>query len=77
MTVNRIWQHYFGTGLVETAEDFGAQGTFPSHPDLLDWLATELIRLKGDTKALTRLIVTSATYRQSARPSPRALRIDP
>ncbi len=77
VTVNRIWQHYFGTGLVETAEDFGAQGAFPSHPDLLDWLATELIRLKWDTKALTRLIVTSATYRQTARPSPRALRIDP
>ena len=77
VTVNRIWQHHFGTGLVASAEDFGAQGAFPSHPDLLDWLATELIRLGWDTKALTRLIVTSATYRQDTRPSRRARRIDP
>lgn len=77
VTVNRIWQHHFGTGLVQSAEDFGVQGDFPSHPDLLDWLASELIRLKWDTKALTRLIVTSATYRQAARPSPRSRRVDP
>ena len=65
VTVNRFWQHYFGTGLVKTVDDFGAQGDFPSHPDLLDWLATEFIRSGWDMKAMQKLIVTSATYRQA------------
>jgi hypothetical protein len=65
VTVNRFWQHYFGVGLVKTAENFGVQGEFPSHPDLLDWLATEFIRTGWDMKAMQRLIVTSATYRQA------------
>jgi mono/diheme cytochrome c family protein len=67
VAVNRFWAQLFGTGLVETEEDFGTQGELPSHPELLDWLATEYVRLGWDTKALLRLIVTSATYRQSAR----------
>jgi len=77
VTVNRIWQHHFGTGLVKTAEDFGAQGDWPSHPDLLDWLATELVRLKWDVKAFQRMIVTSATYLQSSRSSAAARQRDP
>ena len=68
--VNRIWQQYFGRGLVETENDFGTQGTLPSHPELLDWLATEFTAQKWSMKALHRLIVTSATYRQSSRARP-------
>ncbi|RPF84220.1 MAG: DUF1553 domain-containing protein [Roseibacillus sp. TMED18] len=75
--VNRLWQHHFGTGLVKSSEDFGVQGDFPSHPDLLDWLATELIRLNWDIKALQKLIVTSSTYCQSSHPSPLARKVDP
>jgi hypothetical protein len=67
VTVNRIWQRYFGRGLVKTAEDFGTQGERASHPELLDWLATEFVRLGWSQKAVHRLIVTSATYRQSSR----------
>jgi hypothetical protein len=67
--VNRLWQMVFGTGLVETMEDFGSQGEWPSHPELLDWLATELVRGGWDLKATLRQIVTSATYRQSSRVS--------
>lgn len=63
---NRIWQQYFGKGLVETENDFGIQGTLPSHPELLDWLALEFVRQDWDMKAMHRLIVTSATYRQSS-----------
>jgi hypothetical protein len=74
---NRQWQMLFGTGLVRTVEDFGAQGEPPSHPELLDWLATELIRTGWDVKALVRTIVTSATYRQASRVSPELLRRDP
>jgi len=66
VTINRMWQRYFGKGIVETENDFGTQGTPPSHPALLDWLATEFIRLKWSRKAMHRLIVTSATYRQSS-----------
>jgi hypothetical protein len=65
--VNRIWQGHFGTGLVETASDFGQTGTKPSHPELLDWLAEEFIRSGWSVKAMHRLIVLSATYRQSSR----------
>ena len=64
--VNRHWEAFFGRGLVRTTEDFGVQGALPSHPDLLDWLATEFVRRGWSVKSLQRLIVTSATYRQSA-----------
>ena len=67
VTVNRYWQMFFGTGLVKTAEDFGNQGTAPSHPQLLDYLATEFIDSGWDIKHLHRFIVTSATYRQSSK----------
>jgi hypothetical protein len=77
VAVNRYWQHYFGTGLVKTAEDFGLQGERPSHPELLDWLATEFVRTGWDVKAMQRLLVTSATYRQSAQTPAELLRRDP
>ncbi len=64
--VNRVWQQYFGRGIVETENDFGAQGTSPSHPELLDWLATELNARHWSLKEMHRLIVTSRTYRQSS-----------
>ena len=67
VTVNRIWQQFFGTGLVKTAEDFGVQGEKPSHPQLLDWLALQFIDSKWNLKALHRRIVLSATYRQTCR----------
>lgn len=66
VTVNRIWQQYFGTGLVETADDFGLNGAAPSHPELLDWLACKLTLTGGSMKSLHRKIVTSATYRQAS-----------
>lgn len=65
--VNRTWQHFFGQGLVKTAEDFGVQSEYPLHKDLLDWLAVEFRECGWSMKHLTRLIVTSATYRQSSR----------
>jgi hypothetical protein len=77
VTVNRIWQAHFGRGLVETENDFGTQGTPPSHPELLDWLASEFVRLGWGQKALHRLIVTSATYRQSSKARPDSAAIDP
>jgi hypothetical protein len=77
VAVNRYWQAYFGTGLVKTAEDFGSQGEWPSHPELLDWLATEFVRTGWDVKALQRLLVTSATYRQSSRLTPELWQRDP
>jgi mono/diheme cytochrome c family protein len=64
---NRTWQRFFGRGIVETEDDFGIQGELPTHPGLLDWLATELVRQKWSIKQLHRLIVTSSTYRQSSR----------
>lgn len=67
--VNRIWQQFFGRGLVATAEDFGNQGQLPSHPALLDWLAVQFIESGWDTKALVKLIVMSSTYRQSSKAS--------
>ena len=66
VTINRIWQRLFGTGLVKTSEDFGSQGEWPSHPALLDWLATEFIRRDWNLQSMIRLIVTSATYRQTS-----------
>jgi hypothetical protein len=77
VAVNRFWQTVFGAGLVRTAEDFGTQGEPPSHPELLDWLATEFVRTGWDVKAMLRLIVTSATYRQDSRVTPDRLRKDP
>jgi mono/diheme cytochrome c family protein len=76
VTINRYWQMFFGTGLVKTAEDFGVQGEPPSHPELLDWLAREFMR-SWDVKAMHRLIVTSATYRQSSRVSRTLIQKDP
>jgi hypothetical protein len=77
VAVNRLWQMMFGAGLVKTAEDFGVQGEWPSHPELLDWLATEFVRTGWDIKAMLRLIATSATYRQSSRATPQTIERDP
>ncbi len=77
VAVNRFWQMYFGVGIVKTQEDFGLQGEAPVHPELLDWLATEFVRSGWDIRAMQRLIVTSATYRQSARVTPALLEKDP
>jgi mono/diheme cytochrome c family protein len=74
--VNRIWEEYFGVGIVETSEDFGTQGESPSHPALLDWLATEFMR-GWSLKAIHKTIVMSATYRQSSKASPKLLQRDP
>jgi len=77
VAVNRWWEMLFGTGLVETSEDFGIQGAPPSHPELLDWLATELVRTGWDQRAMLKLLVLSATYRQSSRVTPALLERDP
>jgi len=77
VAVNRDWQTLFGTGLVRTVDDFGAQGEPPSHPELLDWLATEFVHSGWDVKNLLRLIVTSSTYRQSSRVTAAGLDRDP
>jgi hypothetical protein len=77
VTVNRIWMHYFGKGIVETENDFGTQGTFPSHPALLDWLATQFIDGGWSMKNLHKIIVTSATYRQSSFARPDLTELDP
>jgi hypothetical protein len=75
--VNRIWQQYFGRGLVETENDFGLQGSLPSHPELLDWLALEFMKQKWSIKALHRIIVQSHTYRQSSANTPELSEKDP
>jgi len=77
VTVNRYWQKYFGTGIVKTSEDFGVQGAKPSHPKLLDWLATEFVDSGWDVAAMQKLIVTSATYRQASNMTPEMLQRDP
>ncbi|HEV3386245.1 MAG TPA: DUF1549 and DUF1553 domain-containing protein, partial [Gemmata sp.] len=74
---NRYWEQVFGFGLVRTSEEFGAQGELPSHPELLDWLATELVATKWDIKNYLKLIVTSAAYRQSAKVTPLLFEKDP
>jgi hypothetical protein len=75
--VNRFWHHYFGRGLVGTLNDFGSQGERPTHPELLDWLAVEFMESGWDVKALQRLIVTSAVYRQESRARPELIARDP
>ena len=77
VAVNRYWQMYFGLGIVKTSENFGVQGEPPMHPELLDWLATEFTRTGWNVKAMQRLMVTSATYRQSSRVTPALLERDP
>ncbi len=77
VAVNRFWQRYFGVGLVKTSEDFGNQGEQPSHPELLDWLAVEFQQSGWNVKHLQRLIVTSATYRQSSKMTPEQYAADP
>jgi hypothetical protein len=77
VTVNRYWQQFFGTGIVKTAEDFGVQGQQPSNQDLLDWLAVEFRESGWDVKAMHRLIVTSAAYRQSSKMTPETFEHDP
>jgi hypothetical protein len=75
--VNRLWQHHFGRGIVATPSDFGTTGEPPTHAELLDWLACELVARGWSLKQLHRLMVTSATYRQSSRSSRAALAADP
>jgi len=77
VTVNRFWQHLFGSGLVSTENDFGTQGSLPTHPELLDWLSTEFVRQGWSIKQLTRLLVSSATYRQSSQAREELLTDDP
>ncbi len=77
VAVNRLWQMIFGKGLVNTPEDFGNQGALPTHPELLDWLAVEFIESGWDVKYMLRLMVTSATYRQTARVDEKLVRKDP
>jgi hypothetical protein len=74
---NRYWEQIFGAGIVPTSEEFGSQGEPPTHPQLLDWLATELVRSDWDMKQFVRLLVTSAAYRQSSRVTPELLAVDP
>jgi hypothetical protein len=74
--VNRIWQHHFGTGIVDTPSDFGKQGSKPTHPELLDWLASRFVESGWSLKHVHRLILTSSTYRQAGAPSQRGLKAD-
>ncbi|MBT6721608.1 MAG: DUF1553 domain-containing protein [Planctomycetaceae bacterium] len=76
VTVNRYWQHFFGTGIVKTSEDFGVQGEQPTHPQLLDWLALNFIESGWDIKGFQKLIVMSATYKQSSRVDADKLAVD-
>jgi hypothetical protein len=75
--VNRLWQHHLGRGIVATASDFGAQGVRPTHPELLDWLAAELIRGGWRLKPIHRMIMSSGVYRQDAEPAEAKTAVDP
>jgi hypothetical protein len=75
--VNRLWKLFFGQGLSKTLDDLGAQGEWPTHPELLDWLAIEFVARDWDVRAMVRLLVTSGTYRQSSRPTARQREVDP
>ena len=77
VAMNRTWQNFFGTGIVKTTEDFGIQGDLPSHQELLDWMSVEFMKSGWDVKHMTRLIVTSQAYRQSAVVTPALLELDP
>lgn len=77
VTVNRLWERFFGNGIVGTMEDFGTRAEYPTHPELLDYLATEFVRLKWDLKGIIRQMVTSAAYRQSSNVSAEKLEKDP
>jgi hypothetical protein len=77
VTVNRLWQQFFGVGIVKTAEDFGTKGEWPSHPELLDWMATEFMQSGWDIKHFVKLLVSSATYRQDSHATPALLAVDP
>lgn len=74
---NRYWEQIFGIGIVSTSEEFGAQGDLPFHPELLDWLATELVRLRWDMKAFVKLLVTSTAYRQTSKVTSEMMASDP
>jgi hypothetical protein len=75
--VNRLWKHHFGTGIVASTGNFGKTGTPPTHPELLDWLAREFVRQGWSMKAMHKLLMTSAAYRQSSAVSPEQARLDP
>ena len=77
VVANRYWEQIFGIGIVSTSEEFGSQGELPVHPELLDWLATDLVRNKWDLKAFVKLLVTSAAYRQSSKVTPELQNRDP
>jgi hypothetical protein len=77
VAVNRYWQLLFGTGLVKTSEDFGSQGEWPSHPELLDWLAADFVESGWDVRALIKTMMMSRTYRQSSNVNERLLELDP
>ena len=77
VTVNRFWQQLFGVGIVKTSEDFGAQGEWPSHPDLLDYLAVSFVETGWDVKALMKQIVMSETYKQASESTPERFKTDP
>jgi len=77
VTVNRLWERFFGTGIVSSIEDFGTRADFPTHPELLDWLATEFMSTKWNLKAIMKEMVMSNTYRQSSNVSPELLKVDP
>jgi hypothetical protein len=77
VAVNRFWEKFFGVGIVKTSGNFGSQADFPSHPELLDWLATEFVRLGWDMKAIQKEMVMSAAYRQSAKVTPELVERDP
>ena len=77
VTVNRLWERFFGQGIVSTVEDFGTRADFPTHPELLDWMATEFIRLKWDLKGFIKEVVMSSTYRQSSNITAAKMAVDP